>query len=196
MTTIRDASTHKGAHVDNNGDLHTFSITETELQAANTKGNAYNINTGLIALTGTSASAILYFKNNEATDYVVDGLVVFMGQRSATVTDFGLATVSWNPTGGDIISDATAVDYKSNSNGGSSNVLNNGSLVYKGKDGGTMTGGDGHAIIGLAEGRNQFPIPMEIPKGTSIGVTVDLNTSGGANVYIALIGYLKDANDS
>jgi len=195
MTIIRDATSGTAAHVDENQDLHTFSITETELQAANTKGNAYNINTGLVALTGSSASAMLYFKNGEDTDYVIDGLVIFMGQRSATVTDFGLATVTWNPTGGDIISDATAVDYKSNSNGGSSNVLGNDSLVYKGKDGGTLTGGVGLAIIGLAEGRNQFPIPMEVPKGTSMGVTIDLNTSGGANVYIALIGYLKDAKD-
>ena len=138
MTILRDAHTSTSAHVDENGDLHTFSITESELEAANAKGNAYNINTGLIALTGTGSSAVLYFKNGENTDYVINGLVVFMGIRSGTVSDYGLATVSWNPTGGDIITDATAVAYKSNSNGGSSNVLNNGSLVYKGKDGGTL----------------------------------------------------------
>lgn len=195
MSVIRDAATQKSAHVDENCDLHTFSIVETEIEAANEKGNAFNINTGLVALTGTAASGVFYFKNDEVTDYVINGFVTFIGVRSATVTDYPLVTIIKDPTGGDVISNASAVSIKSNSNFGSSKTLGSGTLCYKGADGGTITGGSTHAIIGVSEGRNQFPIPMELPRGSSVGITIDLNTSGGANVYIALIGYLKDAND-
>ena len=193
---IRDAVTGTAAHVDANRDLHTFSVVETEIDAALEKGNAYNVNTGLIAMTGTATSACLYFKNDEVTDYVIVGFVTYVGVRSATVTDYPLFTVIKEPTGGDVISDATAVDIRSNSNFGSSNSLSSGTLCYKGKDGGTATGGSTHAIVGVSEGRNQFSLPMELPRGSSVAITVDLNTSGGANVYVALIGYLKDANDA
>jgi hypothetical protein len=196
MTIFRDAVTSTAAHVDENNDLHVFAITESEIEAANTRGNAFNINTGLIALTGTSDSAVFYFKNDEPTDYVINGLVVFLGQRSATVTDYALCTVIKDPTGGDILTGPTDVDINSNSNFGSSKKLSSTTFAYKGADGDTMTGGTTHAIIGIAEGRNQFPIPMELPRGSAMGVKIDLNTSGGANVYVALIGYLKDENDS
>lgn len=189
---IDGTGTGQKGKIDLNNDLHTFSVTETEKRQATAIGNDYNINTGTLALSGTSTSSVLYFKNDEDTDYVIEALALGIGTRSATVTDSAVITVIKNPTGGDIISDATNVAINSNTNFGSSKTLKTTTLVYSGKTGGTITGGTEHAILYMTDGRLFAGLDMELPKGSSIGVTIDLNTSGGANIYCALVGYLKD----
>jgi hypothetical protein len=185
------------AHVNEAHMLRTFAVTENEQAHATEKGNSYNINTGTIALTGTSESALLYFKNGESplngnSDYVVVAIAVGMGTRSGNVSDSAAITIIAGPDTGDIISDATAVDMKSNANFGSNNTLSSNSLIYKGKDGGTISGGRDHALLYMTDGRLFAPLSIELPVGASVGVKIDLNTSGGANVYCALIGYRKD----
>jgi hypothetical protein len=184
MAEIIKDGTGKGntAKVDNNNQLHTFSVTESEQRQASQIGNEYNINTGTIAYTGTGDSSMIYFKNDEDTDFVVTAVAVGLGTRSATVTDSANVTIIRNPTGGDLISDATAVSINSNTNFGSSNALSSTTLIYKGKDGGTI--------------RLYASLNIELPKGSSVAVKIDLNTSGGANAYCALIGYLKSTNNS
>ena len=194
MAEIIKDGTGKGntAKVDNNNQLHTFSVTETEQRQASQLGNEYNINTGTIAYTGTGESSMIYFKNDESTDFIITAIAVGLGTRSATVTDAANITIIRNPTGGDIISDATAVSINSNTNFGSSNSLSSTTLAYKGKDGGTITGGTDHALLYMTDGRLYATLNVELPKGSSIAVKIDLNTSGGANAYCALIGYLKN----
>ena len=190
--TIKNGDSGDILHVDQNKQAHTFSITETEKNNATTKGNDYNINTGEIALTGTGTSSVLYFKNDEDSDFIITAVAMGVGTRSATVTDLAKVVILKNPTAGDLITDATDVDIKSNSNFGSSRTLKSTSLAYKGKDGGTITGGTEHAILYTGDGRLYASLDIDIPRGSSIAVTIDLNTSGGANVYGALIGYVKD----
>lgn len=182
--------------VDANNQAHVFAVTEDEQKQATAKGNEYNINTGLIAYTGTATSSLIYFKNNEEQDYVISAIVIGLGNRSTTITDAAVITIIRNPTGGDIISDATLVDINSNSNFGSSNSLKTTTLVYKGKQAGTITGGTEHAILYLSGNRLFANLNIELTKGSSIGITIDLNTSGGANVYGALIGYVADEKNS
>jgi len=184
--------------VNSNNQAYTFTVTEDEAQAANALGNAFNINTGAVALTGTSESALLYFKNDESavsgeSDYVITSIIIGIGTRSATVTDAAAITILRNPTAGTIVDNASAAAMKSNSNFGSSNELSD-SLVYKGANGYTFTDGTDHALIYMTDGRMAAPVNIELPKGASVGVKIDLNTSGGANVYCALIGYRKDGN--
>jgi hypothetical protein len=189
---IDGTGTGKRAKVDNNNQLHVFAVTESEQRQATAEGNEYNLNTGEIALTGTGESSLIYFKNDESEDFVVTSIALGIGTRSATVTDFAKITVIKNPIGGDIISDAILVDINSNTNFGSSKELASTSLVYKGKNGGTITGGSDHAILYSGDGRLFANINIELPKGSSIGIKIDLNTSGGANVYCTLIGYVAD----
>jgi hypothetical protein len=184
------------AKVDANNQLHVFSVTESEQRQAAAEGNEYNLNSGEIALTGTSESSLIYFKNDESQDFVITALALGVGTRSATVTDLAKITVVKNPTGGDLITDATLVDINSNTNFGSSNTLASTSYAYKGKDGGTITGGSDHVILYGNDGRLFVSLNMELPKGSSVAVKIDLNTSGGANVYCALIGYIADAKNS
>jgi len=192
---IDGTGTGKRAKVDFNNQLHTFSVIETEQQQAAANGNEYNINTGVIALTGTGESAIIYFKNDEDVDYIITAIALGIGTRSATVTDLATLKIIRNPTGGDVITDATEVDMRSNTNFGSSNTLKETTLTYKGKDGGTVTGGNDHAIFFGGDGRLFAGVNIELTKGSSVAATLDLNTSGGANVYCALIGYTKEKDN-
>ena len=198
--SIQDPSTKTGQHVDENQQAHVFAITETEKNSAVESGLAYNINTGIIALTGSSDSAILYFKNTESpingeSDIVIDSIIVGVNTISATITENPILTVIRNPTAGTIVDNATAADMKSNSNFGSSNTLD--SLIYKGADGYTLTDGTDHGIVLCKEGRTTIPeLNIDLAKGSSIGLKIDLNTSGGANVYVAVVCHRKDGSNA
>lgn len=193
---IDGTGTGRKTKVDNNNQLHTFAITEDEQRAASQLGNEYNINTGTIAYTGTGESSMLYLKNDEDDDYIITAIAIGLGTRSVTVTDAANITVVKNPTGGDIISDATAVAINSNTNFGSSKTLKTTTLAYKGKDGGTITGGTDHLLFYMTDGRLFANVNIEMPRGSSLAIKIDLNTSGGANAYAAVIGYLKDSKNA
>jgi hypothetical protein len=193
-----------GAHVDQNNQLHTVSIVESATQDATSKGNAYNINTGWIALTSTTASGVFYFFNGESpvngeSSFIIDTIVVSVDAVGTTAAgDPTDIVIIANPTGGTLISGAVAVDYKHNKNFGSSNTLSSTTLVYKGAEGNTVTGGSNFDLISQNVGsRQSYPVDIEIPKGSSIAITMDTQTTGGStSVYVAIIGHRKDASNS
>ena len=189
------------ARVDGNNQLHVFAVTENEQNSAAEHGQLYNINTGIIALTGSSDSAVLYIKNNEApldgeSNFIITTIIFGLYGRSATVTDSATVTLVRNPTAGTIIDDANAAPMISNSNFGSSNNLDD-SLIYSASASGkTFTDGTDHAIVLLTEGRTSAPeLNIDLSKGSSLGIKVDLNTSGGADFYCAVVGYRKEGNN-
>ena len=187
--------------VDENFQAHTFSVTENEQNSANEHGYLFNINTGLIALTGTGDSAVFYMKNNESpldgtSDFLINTIVFGLYNRSATVTDLATATLIRNPTAGTIIDDANTAPMISNCNFDSSNTLED-SLIYSATaTGKTLTDGTDHAMVLLSEGRTTAPeLNIDLAKGSSLGIKIDLNTSGGANIYVAVIGYRKEGKN-
>lgn len=188
------------ARVDGNNQLHVFAVTENEQNSAAEHGYLFNVNTGVIPLTGTSDSAVLYLKNDESpldgdSNFIITTIIFGLYTRSATVTDYATATLIRNPTAGTIIDDASPCEMISNSNFGSSNTLD--SLIYKASaTGKTLTGGSDHAKVLLTEGRTSAPeLNIDLAKGSSLGVKIDLNTSGGADVYVALVGYRKEGKN-
>jgi hypothetical protein len=188
------------ARVDGNNQLHVFAVTEDEQNSAAEHGYLFNVNTGVIPLTGTSDSAVLYLKNDESpldgdSNFIITTIIFGLYTRSATVTDYATATLIRNPTAGTIIDDASPCEMISNSNFGSSNTLD--SLIYKASaTGKTLTGGSDHAKVLLTEGRTSAPeLNIDLAKGSSLGVKIDLNTSGGADVYVALVGYRKEGKN-
>lgn len=186
------------AKVDDNNQLHTFSVTETEQRQAAVDGNEYNINTGSIAFStnSTTRTTILYFKNDEDTDYVATAVAVGLGDRSPTVSDAANIWIVRNPTSGSTITNANDVDINSNTNFGSSKTLKTTTLAYKGADGeGATSGGTDHALLYMSDGRLFASLNLVIPRGSSVAIEIDGNTSGGFNVYAALIGYVKDENN-
>lgn len=189
------------ARVDGNNQVHVFAVTENEQNSAAEHGYLFNINTGIIALTGTSDSAVLYFKNNESaingeSNIIITSLIFGLYTRSATITDTATATLIRNPTAGTIIDDANAASMISNSNFGSSNTLDD-SLIYSASaTGKTLTDGTDHAKVILVEGRTAAPeLNIDLSKGSALGVKIDLNTSGGADVYVAAVCYRKEGNN-
>jgi hypothetical protein len=176
------------AKVDSNKRVHTQSVTESEALHASEIGDAYNINTGNISFT--AAGTLIYIKNNEDQDLVVEAIAV--GTGSGTTSDMGEIIVERNTTGGDLISDATAVDMNQNRNFGSNKVLV--CDVFKGKSGGTTTGGNDVILFYHgSNGRLFGSIDLIIPKGGTLAITYDPKLSSGSQkAYCAIICHLKD----
>ena len=62
------------AHVDANNRLHTQSTTETEAVHSTELGDGYNLNTGLISVTGDAT--LMYFKNDSLQDFVIESIAI------------------------------------------------------------------------------------------------------------------------
>jgi hypothetical protein len=189
----------KVAKVDNNNQLHTFAVTETENQQSTRLGNSYNLNTGTIGLTSSTASGVMYFKNDEApvngeSSFVIDAIAIGIDNQGTQAGACNI-TIVRNPTGGTLISNAVAVDMNKNRNFGSSKELD--SLVYKGVEGDTLTGGNDIALFYQNVGtRAYYSIDMEVPKGSSIGIKIDTQTTAGTtNLYVAIIGHRVEGNN-
>lgn len=177
--------------IDENNQIHTFSVTETENAQATANGDSYNINTGDIGLTSTTESGVLYFKNNESplngeSGVSIDAIAIGIDSLGTT-SGMSKITVIRNPTEGTLISGASAVDMNQNRNFGSSNTLS--SLAYKGAEGNTVTDGDDIAIFYQSAGsRGYYTINLLLPKGSSVAVKIDTQTSSGTtNIYAALV---------
>ena len=177
------------ARVDENNRIHVHSVNVTEVVHAAEQGLAYNLNTGQISVTNDAT--LIYFKNNETRDFVISAIAVG-NDGGATYSTRPLITVVRNPTGGDLISDQTDVDMNQNRDFGSSRVLN--TDAYKGKVGGTLTGGNDIAILqSTTGGRDFFTLDFVLTEGSSIGLTYTANISSGTSlIYVALVGYLRD----
>lgn len=171
--------------------LFTHSVVETEAIHATAVGDSYNINTGSVSLTSTTASGILYVKNNENRDLVIEAVACGLG-NAGTVSDVASIVLVRNPTGGTLISNATAVSMNQNRNFGSSKTLT--INAYKGAEGSTVTGGNDIAQFFAAAGSRLFAeVNMILTKGDSIAVKIDTNTTlGTTNVYAAILCHLKD----
>ena len=177
------------ARVDENNRFHVHAVQVTEVVHAAEQGLAYNLNTGQISVTNDAT--LIYLKNNETRDFVISAIAVG-NDGGATYSTRPLITVVRNPTGGDLITDETAVDMNQNRDFGSSRVFD--SDAYKGKVGGTLTGGADIAILqSTTGGRDFFTLDFVLTEGSSIGLTYTANISSGTSeIYVALVGYLRD----
>jgi len=190
MSTINDGTgTGNVARVSGNR-MFTHSVTETEPLHATEVGDAYNINTGTIGLTSTTASDVLYIKNNEARDLVIESLTIGIGS-AGTTTDVSSITIVRNPVSVDF---STAVDMNQNRNFGSSRTI--AVDAYKGVEGSTHTNGDDIALAYAAPGtRVAIPVNFILTKGDRIAVNIDTNTtSGTTNVYVVAVCFLKEVD--
>jgi hypothetical protein len=183
--------TGNSAKVDSNKRLHTQAVTESESLHSAEIGDAYNISSGQVAFTGDGT--LLYIKNNEDQDLIIEAIALGTdggGTYTSSLRPF--ITVVKNPTAGDLITDATVVAHNVNRNFGSNKTLT--ANAYKGKQSGTLTGGDSLGIFQTSQaGRDFFTIDLILPKGASIGITATNGLSSGtANIYCAAVCFLKD----
>lgn len=191
FTILDGRGTGKEASVDTNNRLLGNVLIDDLSNHASDHGQRYNINTGSIELTSANESAVLYFKNNEDSDYVINRIIYNLGASTSGVGE-AIIDVFFNTTGGTIITTGpTDVDINVNQNLGSSNTLN--ADAFKGAEARTQTGG----ILGFSSlilpGLRTSLVPgkLIVPKGKTIAVTITPPTSNTSmNVQIALSGYL------
>ena len=158
---------------------------------ATVDARGYSINSGVIALTSSTASGVLYYKHLEERPFIVQAALI--GVSSAgTVTDVSTITIIKNPTTGTLISGASAVAINQNLDFSSSSALSS-SIAYKGAEGNTVTDGDDVAILfHPAGGRLTTQVWAKLTKGNSIAIKIDTNTSSGTtNVYAGIVGHLE-----
>lgn len=191
MAFIIKDGTGKGSELKVGGDnkLEARAVIEEEVISRCSDGDAYNFNTGLISISGDAT--LIYLKNNFSENMVITDIAIgaFEG---ITHSDIPYITVIKNATGGDLITDATAIDMNQNRNFGAKKSAD--IDVYRGKTSGTITGGEDVALLQINKtGRAFFSLDLILQKGSSIAIKLTGNvSSGSANYYCALIGYYKN----
>ena len=173
----------------------TRSITESEATHATEDGDAFNINTGSITLTGTTESAVLYVKN-VSSDFilVIDAIAMGVDAPSTSFDNNVQLKFISGPTGGDIVSGATDASMIANRSEASSKTMSDFD-VYMGSNGESMTGGSDAALFWQnGQGRAYFTVGWTVEKNQSIGLKCTPNVNGGgtAACYFAFICHLKD----
>ena len=181
----------KKAKVNADNKVEVSAITLSEYEEAALDGRAFNINTEIIALTGTGESAVLYVKNNEAQPISIQGFFIGVGTLSGTSSESILVQAFTNPTGGTIVDNASAITIANRDLGSTKTFSID---AYKGVDGDTLTGQDTTPILYQFQGGSSRvfgTVNLVLPRGASIGVTIDLNTTGGANIYAGFTGFVR-----
>lgn len=199
VTFVDGEGSGREAGVDKRNRVKASSIIETESNYSTSLGLKFNVNTGDITLTNANKTSVLYFKNNDNRDVIVDALIYNLGSSNSGSLDCKIDILR-NPTAGDIITNANDVligpDVNANLNFGSSNTLE--CLAYKGATGEAVLSGGGTVIT------TRNPVPtgrilispgggMILPKGTSLGI--DFTPSVGnlsQIVQFALNVYVKE----
>jgi hypothetical protein len=165
----------------------------TEEDNAITRGDGYQIASTPISFTGPNKTAVLYTKNNDNRDFVLDRAVLILGSAvSASADQDWTFQVLRNPTAGTIIDNAVSAGI-SNSNHGSANTPNGDN--FKGVEGDTFTNGGGAPQkIKQSIDRIILPLGRRLPKGTSIGfnLTPPLGTQSAQALVVTHWWYDND----
>lgn len=194
---IKDATgAAYGAKVSKNNRFYTNALTATEGEHATEDGRSYNLNTGPIILTDDVETPVMYVKNNETERIHISAIAIGLNTAlAADADDIVKIRITKNPTGGTIFSEEVDIDINSNRDFDSSNDLS--VNAYKGSTGKTMTGDANHILIFSPDFNRIFaPIDESLPKGSSIGITIEPPANNtGLEVYSALICHLGNPDD-
>ena len=79
MAIIKAGSNGNVMDVDAKLRAQTKSVMSTVEEEAISVGDGYNLNTGLISLTTSTASGVMYIKNNETKNLIIKTIVPFIG---------------------------------------------------------------------------------------------------------------------
>lgn len=182
------------------GNLSVFAITESESQHKLREGETFNANTGWVTLASANTSAVAYLENTGSEKLIVSSVI--FGFKQSTGGAAGEPADIYmvrNPTGGTIVSTATAMEMSPTSKGrnknfGSSNTLE--CNAYAGVEAATITGGEGNTalIAGFMSSRISVPeISFELQKGNSIAITIKPPTGNtSVDVYVAFAMFVSE----
>lgn len=194
-TTIQDGTgTKLKVKVNSENRLLSQTINESEFDHAVGKGEAYNINTEFLTITGSSEVPLLYIKSNEDRDLVLNAWFIGTDANSGTATRLSLLKIYKNPTSGTIISSGTDITPV-NRNFGSNNSLE--CIAKKGGDGFTVSGYESTPVLYQTQGtqqRNFGTVQLVLTKGSSVVVTYQHYGLTSNDIYTGFQVYLSDTN--
>lgn len=152
--------------VDNKNRAHTRAVTtDIQLDAARI-GDSYQIGSGVLTLTNTTETPLIYFKNNEDEDVILTGINITSNKMTNSSCCVFLAKIYLESTG---IACGTTQEALNNNFGSSQTLCAD---VTAGGTGSTLTGGTASGAFYIPV--NTFfntDISWVIPKGTTIAIT-------------------------
>lgn len=192
--TIKSGDSGNVASVDDKKRLATFAVTEPEAVNSSLQGETYFIGTGIINLSTAGESHIMYVKNTDTVDWVVEGVLLAFGKSTgATGLDF-LANFTVGGTQGTLISAGSDISVL-NMNIGNAKQLTG--EFKEGVEGSTVTNGFlAPALLVPSDSINiEFVAgPIIIAKGTSVAVSyvpatgnTSINVNVGMTIYRNLV---------
>lgn len=166
-TIIKDGTgTGKTAKIDSTNRIFTRGVVTNLYQQALVDGKAFFISSGVQTLTSANISYLLYIKNNDDRDLLVDLSIVNMGVTTGGAGDFTF-TITLNPTAGTLVSGGST-GVAANVNLGSATTAN--LTVLTGVEGSTLTDGIPIPNILSHPGRETVKDTVVIPKGSSLAM--------------------------
>lgn len=132
-------------------------------------GEGWQISSKPVSFTSSTASAILYIKNGDSRNFVLDRAVLVLGTATGGSGDWTFRVMRNPEETGTIVTNALTAGI-SNSNHGSSKQPSG--LLYRGVQGDTIDlagiAGGAPLPIQQASNRTVFPLGRQLPTGTSI----------------------------
>lgn len=180
MCGILEDGTGKGykAKVTSDNRLAVNSVNESVRDFSIVTGDGYNIATSRVTLTSSSESALIYIKNQEDVDLIINSVFVNTVDGAGTLSGQPVLRVYRNPLGGTIVSTATPVTNKSNQNFGSNKVLT--ADIYEGFETATFINQTNIIDVPLpsrlALTFTEFETRVVLPKGSSYGISYQPET--------------------
>lgn len=190
---IKDGSSGRSAKVDSNGRVAVASVSKSAVIDASINGETFFITTGSVNLTDAAEAWLLYVKNDETVQWVVESIAAHMGATDGVGDSFHQFNVG--ATEGTLISAGIPLPAI-NLNIGSPKQLE--STIRLGGQGKTITNGINTPKTLEPEGlliREFEAGPVVIPPGTSFAVAYTPpagNTSQNTSVQIVIF---RDTDD-
>lgn len=184
MSNFIQDGTGKGylVKVDSDNRIITRSVVQSEFDNSTSSSNAFNINTEFLTITNATETPLLYIKNNEDYDLIVEAWFVGTDVAVGSATRQSIMRVHPNPTGGTIISSGSNLSAI-NRSVGSSEELN--AVIKLGGDAFTLTT-SGSPVLYQTQAnvaRNFGVVHLAIKKGSSLAVTIQTYGLTSIDVY-------------
>lgn len=180
------------AKVDTDNKLHVQSLSIPYDDFAVLAGDSFGISSGIVNLTGSTRTDLLYFKNEDNFDIVLNQFDIGIGASTGGVNkDWQFVVISNPQDQGTLVNPLFVV----NNNVGSSKILN--LTGATGTNGTTVTGGIPFSILVAGEGSVIRDQNVVIPPGGSfaVGFTPPSgNTSANVIIGINVIKQTVDFN--
>lgn len=184
MSNFIQDGTGKGylVKVDSENRIIARSVVQSEFDNSTSESNAFNINTEFLTITNATETPILYIKNNEDHDLIVEAWFIGTDVAVGSATRQSIMRVHSNPTGGTIISSGSNLSAINRSIG-SSEELN--AIIKLGGDAFTLTT-SGSPVLYQTQAnvaRNFGIVHLAVKRGSSLAVTIQTYGLTSIDVY-------------